>query len=239
MIDNINSIYKKKNLHIFNINYVAVKNFIENAIFVFKLNYLNFFKIKNQIPKILHQVWLGGEMPVEFRGYQKKWKELHPDWEYMLWTEENIINTPIFNFVQDAKQFSSKSNIIRIYAILNYGGVYADTDVDWNKNIDCLLKFESFASKEIEGGWYGNAFFGAKKGHPWIKSQYNDLAKYVEKDPPWGPALMTEAVSKCKKGFQAIPTKYCYPYVWNTPFRPASDFSQSYIVHYWNMSWKK
>ena len=45
-----------------------------------------------RIPKIIHQIWLGSELPVRFRGYQQNWRRLHPDWDYKLWTDRDVEN---------------------------------------------------------------------------------------------------------------------------------------------------
>ena len=43
------------------------------------------------IPKIIHQIWLGDKdlMPL---NCMKTVKEIHYDWQYYLWTEENLKN---------------------------------------------------------------------------------------------------------------------------------------------------
>lgn len=196
------------------------------------------------IPKVLHQVWLGGSrIPDQFL---KRWRELHPDWDYRLWNESNLKDTDCWRFIDIAQKNSSKSNIARLYIILTYGGVYADLDVEFIQNVDCLLNHEAFAAKEpheslpVWPNWYGNAFFGAVSNHSWIKYQYDNLDKYVHKSPPWGPALMTEAAKNAEvnKGLVTIETKLFYPI---TCHEKAGDrnFSDSYVVHHWDMSWKK
>ena len=41
------------------------------------------------IPKIIHQIWFGNQdnRPKEI---MEKWKTMNPDWEYFLWTEDDI-----------------------------------------------------------------------------------------------------------------------------------------------------
>lgn len=100
----------------------------------------------NQIPKKLHQIWLGSELPAHYELLIKKLKELHPNWEYKLWTDKNIdfdlINTDLF---QRAENMGQKSDILR-YEILNrFGGVYLDLDHEATNRFDSLLALDSFA----------------------------------------------------------------------------------------------
>jgi len=213
------------------------------------------------IPKKLHQVWLGDkEMPKEFVEYTSNWRKLHPDWEYKLWTEETISDKPqIKNLMDKCEAFSSKSNVVRLYAVYLEGGVYADVDIDWLRNFDELLNVDSFASPETNktnkelgldqsftinySQSFCNAIFGAVAKSEWVNWQIKELPKKVSKKPPWGPALMTNAVEVFKNTnhFHEYPSTYFYPYCWNETHRKSEDFKhnneQSYAVHHWEASW--
>ena len=39
------------------------------------------------IPKIFHQTWKDANIKDEYLPFAKKLKEVHPDWEYKLWTD--------------------------------------------------------------------------------------------------------------------------------------------------------
>lgn len=188
------------------------------------------------IPKILHQVWLGDEkIPEQFQNFTNIWKTLHPDWQYILWTEKELKDTECWKLITKCDKYSSKSNVARLYAILKIGGVYSDFDIEWKKNIDCLLSYRAFASKELPTK-YCNAFFGAVKNHSWIKYQYLNLKKYVKLPAPWGPTLMTNACKLFPHEVFTIDTKLVYPYLWNQKELKDNDYSESYVVHHWNLS---
>ena len=40
------------------------------------------------IPKIIHQLWIGPK-PRPYK-FMKTWEDKHPDYEYILWNEEEI-----------------------------------------------------------------------------------------------------------------------------------------------------
>ena len=124
----------------------------------------------NKIPKILHQVWLGpSPIPEEFIRWRNEWKKLHPDWEYMLHTD-NDVPDDLKKYIDTCSHYSSKSNILRLYVIFKYGGVYCDTDFEWNKNIDSFLDNKFIIAKQ-HGDIYCNAFFGSVKNNEIIKFQ--------------------------------------------------------------------
>lgn len=187
-----------------------------------------------KIPKHLHQVWLGNNpIPDNYIKWRDNWRKLHPDWEYTLWTDKDVVELdPLLN---KCIKFSSKSNVVRLWVIKEFGGVYVDMDFDWNKNIDIFLEHSAFVAKEVPTR-YCNAFFGAVKHHPWVIRQFNMLDKYVHKKPPWGPTVMTIS-SKDEKDLYVIDTELVYPYLWDNPYKDASTFKNAYLVHHWSKSW--
>ena len=42
------------------------------------------------LPKIIHQIWLGGQLPEKYRAWSESWKKFNPDWQYILWTDEDV-----------------------------------------------------------------------------------------------------------------------------------------------------
>lgn len=202
------------------------------------------------IPKILHQVWLGtAPVPEKFINFVDGWKKLHPDWDYILWNESNLNDTNCWELIESCDKYSSKSNVARLYAILNFGGVYADFDIEWKNNIDDLLVHKAFAAKEsIESPYwlnyslpylYCNAIFGAEKNNPWIKYQFENLKDYVGLHPPWGPTLMTKSQILFPENVFTVDQHLFYPYIWNQRHKRNEDFKDSYVVHHWNVSWQK
>ena len=41
------------------------------------------------IPRIYHQSWMSAELPAKFQVWSKSCRLLHPDWEWVLWTDED------------------------------------------------------------------------------------------------------------------------------------------------------
>ena len=41
-----------------------------------------------RIPKIIHQTWKDENLPKAFQILSETWREILPDWEYRLWTDD-------------------------------------------------------------------------------------------------------------------------------------------------------
>jgi mannosyltransferase OCH1-like enzyme len=189
------------------------------------------------IPKIYHQVWLGNNpIPDNFKLWLSGWRNLHPDWDYKLWTDRDL--TQIKDYLDKFSQYSSKSNVARLWILMNHGGVYSDLDFEWNKSINPLIKNKGFASREMPN-LFCNAIMGSVKNNIWIEKQFELIPTLFNRPAPWGPKLLTKISESYPNEFTELPTEYFYPYLWNQSFKSSVNFPKSYAVHHWNKSWIK
>ncbi|MEI6789991.1 MAG: glycosyltransferase [Myxococcaceae bacterium] len=74
----------------------------------------------------------------------------------------------IFDQLIDDKKFVVVSDIVRILAVLEFGGFYTDNDYELFRSLDeNYLKFDSiFSLGIVKDSHLQNAFFAAKKEHP-------------------------------------------------------------------------
>lgn len=103
------------------------------------------------IPKIIHYCWFGPkEMPKDQREYIKEWKQLMPDYKFILWSEKDIDikSIPFTRQAYEQKKFAYVADYVRIYALYNVGGIYMDTDVKLKSQLDEFLKYGVFTSYE-------------------------------------------------------------------------------------------
>ena len=148
------------------------------------------------IPRIIHQVWLGGKnIPDNFLILQEKLLELHTNWEYKLWTEESIEQDSLCSKKQyDHAAFAGQSNLVRLYALKKYGGIYLDFDFDVLKSFDSLLDCSAFVAKQPDGV-YCNAFIGSIKEHRWINDMLANYGNPKHNDPAWGCHIIKKYIS--------------------------------------------
>lgn len=97
------------------------------------------------IPKIIHQIWLQGEIniPHNYLVNIEKWKKLNPNYDYKLWDENSI--SLLVNLYPDLKNlystlsFFNKIDFSKYLILKHYGGVYCDMDTYPLKSIDEFL----------------------------------------------------------------------------------------------------
>jgi len=92
-----------------------------------------------RIPKIIHQIWIGPKpFPKKCKKWQKTWLKLHPDWEYKLWTNEDVKHLSLVNqkYFDAEKNWGAKSDILRYEILYQFGGLYIDVD------FECLTPFD-------------------------------------------------------------------------------------------------
>jgi len=99
------------------------------------------------IPKILHFVWIGPEMPDIYQRSLDRWKELHPDYEIMFWDGiPKQMAGDLKTLIHTLPFYCQKSDIIRYWAIYNYGGMYFDLDEYPYRSVDELRKYKAFTA---------------------------------------------------------------------------------------------
>lgn len=94
------------------------------------------------IPKIIHLCWFSGdEYPKGIKECLDSWKRIIPDYQIKLWTKDMALATDI-PFVKEAidqHKWAFAADVIRLYALYNDGGIYADSDIYFLKRFDELL----------------------------------------------------------------------------------------------------
>lgn len=104
--------------------------------------------MNNKIPKIIHQIWLQGEnnIPIDYPNYSASWKNLNPEFKYILWDENMIINLinnkfPKFlNVFNNYPKLVQKVDAAKYLIIYVYGGIYVDMDLECLKPIYELIE---------------------------------------------------------------------------------------------------
>lgn len=133
------------------------------------------------IPKKIHYCWFGGaELPELAQRCISSWHEKMPDWEYVLWNEENFDIDQAPAYVREAytaKKFAFVSDYVRLYALEQQGGVYLDVDVEVIKSFEPLLENGAFIGfEETKNKSIGTNCIGSEANCQWLK----DLLKHYQ-----------------------------------------------------------
>ena len=210
------------------------------------------------IPKIIHYCWFGTKpIPDDYQGYIAGWKKLMPDYEIMLWNEENSpMHLPYLQAALKYKKWANLSNFVRIYALYHQGGIYMDTDMEVLQSLETFRQYGSFlglelGEKDAKNIVVNNAIFGAEKGHPFIKKCMDFYLKYFDgRDSALdsSPYLVTRLLKEAGMheygrqnvgGVELFPKEFFYPYHITEKFHPDCVKANTYTIHHWGYSWGK
>lgn len=107
----------------------------------------------NHIPSVIHYCWYGGKKKgSDIQRCIDSWKKFFPNYEIQEWNESNTdIESNIYiKEAYENKKYAFVSDVVRLQALLQYGGVYFDTDVEvikdmrpYFQNVDLVCGFES------------------------------------------------------------------------------------------------
>lgn len=147
-----------------------------------------------RVPKIIHQTWKSTEIPSKFINWIKTWTANHPDWDYFLWTDESAralikdkypFLLPTFDSYSEGIR---KADALRYVILYEFGGVYADMDLESLKPIDPMArKYSCFISQEpyehpiLDGNFENlviNALIGCQARHPFMKKLMDNLPAF-------------------------------------------------------------
>jgi len=209
---------------------------------------------KAKIPHIIHQIWVGpNPIPKNSKQFIKHIKELHPDFEYRLWSDKDITPKNFVNYdiIKEAKSYAQKSDIMRYEILYRYGGVYLDIDIELYKNIEPLLTNDLVICKEdmFTNIHICNAFIACTKHNPNLKRCVDGISKIDFNKPinfASGPMYFRKHIVM-NKNVTILDTNVLYPVHWLThkiymlfgkPNYKKSMFSdETYGIHQWAHNW--
>lgn len=109
--------------------------------------------MQNMIPKTIHYCWFGGNpLPELAVKCIDSWRKFCPDYEIKEWNESNF-DLNCCDYVREAyeaKKWAFITDYVRLYALVNEGGIYMDTDVEVVKPLDRFLSEQAFSGFESE-----------------------------------------------------------------------------------------
>lgn len=203
-----------------------------------------------KIPKTIHQIWVGDKpLPEFYKKLTKTWQSMHPDWQYILWTDKEINSLTLYNenLYKKAKSNREKANIARYEILYQFGGVYVDIDFECLKPLDILMHCYDFftgITPNNATAVLANGLIGSVAQHPLLKKLITTMKNYSsENDQMKRNGVIYFSLMYYMYGFNnensiaiALPTTYFYPFKkhYGTPI-DNSDFirPESFAIHYW------
>ena len=203
------------------------------------------------IPKIIHQVWLGpNDIPHSEQNFIDSWKKLHPEYDFILWTDSNIDRLDIDSGCKQAmrkagKRYACQADIVRYIAVNKLGGFYIDTDIECYKKIDDIIsdKTEFLGLRPHMGNWITNAFFASTPNSPILNTSIDIISKNPNMPSmnPFGPTFLTKNVLNYTSYSSKLPIDKINSH--NIKIMDSSFWStknkDAYCKHYFRASWRK
>ena len=200
------------------------------------------------IPKIIHHIWIGKKpFSDKFNQYKDSWHKQHPGWVFHFWTDDNLPEMPeeIADIVQEEKYLVSiRSDILRLYVLSVYGGVYSDTDIQCLKPFDEFLRFDFFTGYESDN-FLCNALIGCTKNNPVTNTLLSQCVKNINEYTielanvnslaVSATIPLTDLISKInlvENNVRIFEPNYFYPIPPHDP-KALVDLKNSFAVHYW------
>jgi len=140
------------------------------------------------IPKIIHQTYINESIPAHWKGPQQSCLDLHPDYEYKLWTDKKsrefiAAEYPWFLETFDGYPYPiQRADAIRYFVLHHFGGIYIDLDDGCNRSLDPLLAYPAWVRRTIPTG-ISNDAMGAVPRHPFFLKAIDSLTDYNRRWP--------------------------------------------------------
>lgn len=205
------------------------------------------------IPKIIHYCWFGGNpLPELAQKCIASWKKYCPDYEIKEWNESNfdIRACPYVEEAYQAKKWAFVSDVARLYALVNFGGVYMDTDVEVLRPIDDLLQYEAVSGFEAKDR-IPTGLMACVAGQPLFAEllQDYDNAHFVKEDGSYDTTTnVTRITNICLRhglilnntrqtvhGLTLLPSDYLCPKNYETNIVTITE--NTYVIHHFDGSW--
>ena len=208
------------------------------------------------IPKIIHYCWFGnGQLPELALQCLESWKKYLPDYDIIVWNEENFdVNSYLFSSeAYKERKFAFVSDVCRLHALKEMGGIYLDTDVEFIKPLsEEILNNDAFTG--FEGNFLlSSAIMGSEKDGKWINdllAHYQNRSFYLQDgilDLNPNTEIITAFMKETKglaidNSFHAIaqycsvyPSDFFCPKSWKT--LKINSTKNTYCIHHFAGSW--
>jgi mannosyltransferase OCH1-like enzyme len=132
------------------------------------------------IPRIIHQTWKSAEVPGRFQAAARSWRDRHPGWEYVLWTDADIDRFVRDHFPQLVTLFQrypdqiQRVDAFRYLLLQRVGGVYADLDIECLRSFEPLREHRVVLPRTAPVG-LSNDLMMATPGHPLFQALIDGL----------------------------------------------------------------
>ncbi|MGZ8557585.1 MAG: glycosyltransferase family 32 protein [Chitinophagaceae bacterium] len=195
------------------------------------------------VPPIIHQTWKNTDVPAHWKKYVDKVKALHPDWQYMLWTDDDnnaFVKDEFPEFYPVFQAFEKnimRADVIRYLIMYKIGGLYLDMDYEMLKPFqyadkNLVLPYSRQIALGNKWDLLGNCVFASAPNHIFWKKVIEDLQnnpppadKYIDVENATGPFFLTRIFFEGKYPDAFLPDRLIFH-----PPTPRNDIEYIKII---------
>ena len=207
------------------------------------------------IPKTIHYCWFGGNpKPKLAERCIKSWKRYCKGYEIIEWNEDNfdISAAPLYvRQAYEAKKWAFVSDYVRLWAMVKFGGIYMDTDVEVIKPLDKFLSHEALSGFESPTQ-IPTGLMACREGFPLFAemlAEYDNIP-FVKEDGSLdittnvtritnrllGRGFVPNGEYQVVEGFALYPKDWFCPLDWWDEMR-LEKTKNTHTIHWFSASW--
>jgi mannosyltransferase OCH1-like enzyme len=207
----------------------------------------------DSIPKIIHQTAPADESkwPHVWKTSQKTWKKHFPDFEYIMWTDEDLdsfIETEYPWFYDTYMSYDvniKRIDAARYFILYHYGGMYADMDMSCKDNFWHEIPQNKVSIAENPWNWkpgVQNALMISPKEHPSWQKVWSELENHKNEEnvlDATGPKLIDGVVKQYPNMFNILKRGDFIQTnsITQNPVIRLDDDEDVYVEHHASASW--
>lgn len=185
---------------------------------------------KSQLPRIIHQTYKSEILPEHWQPSKDSWLKLHPNWLYVLWTDEMLFELvekyypAFYEKFLSYPYFIQKVDAARVFILHRYGGIYSDLDLQALRSMEELdwdnLNEEVYLLSN-QGRFTNMFMISQKEADFWLEVEKEMLNPAI----PWylgltrhfyiltttGPFVIDRVANKYDKSIGYLPSKLFQP----------------------------
>lgn len=202
------------------------------------------------IPRVIHQVWLGAEVPDHALASGSSWREHNPEWTYHLWRDQDVYangDWPLRDLFDRAPEIvppdavgQFRADLFRYELLRRAGGFYADCDTLAQRPLDEALDGHELWAAAEDTHWVGNTYLACAPQHPALIALTRRLRAHIYRFPLGtrpnrltGPKYLTPIWLEF--GGHVAESRLWYPYSYRDVINGTvpTKFGDAFAVHEW------
>ena len=175
--------------------------------------------LSTTIPKQFIRIWLGpAPIPQMFDDWWNDFKEIHPKFSFVTLTDDTPIELPpaLEKIYYSVDTYAGRSDILRLLALHELGGIYVDTDMMPLKSFEKLLGTKPFIGMRSSKS-FATGVIGCPPKHPAMRELINSLPEWYLKHKDKSASVQTGPAFVSAEWFgrediEHLPIETFYPY---------------------------